>query len=193
MPAPSPSPVAAEAALHAALADPQRRRAAFSEVIRLYEERIYWQIRRMVICHDDAQDVLQNTFMKAWMNLDSFRGQSKVSTWLYTIAHNESLTFLNRLSTEREMLADDPAGVLRDRVMADPYFDGDETERRFRLAIAALPPKQRQVFSLRYYDEMPYDEMSQVLDTSVGALKASYHFAVKKVEDFLQKSDIDNP
>lgn len=179
-----------EAALQAELADPGQRRAAFSRLIALYQEQLYWQIRRLVFNHDDAKDILQNTFMKAWQNLDRFRGDSKISTWLYTIAHNESLTFLNRISAERELTADDPDGYLSERIMADAYFDGDETERQLLLAIAALPAKQRQVFSLRYYDEMPYEEMSRVLGTSVGALKASYHFAVEKIEAFFNNSDL---
>lgn len=179
-----------EAALQAELADPGQRRAAFSRLISLYQEQLYWQIRRLVFNHDDAKDILQNTFMKAWQNLDRFRGDSKISTWLYTIAHNESLTFLNRISAERELTADDPSGYLSERIMADAYFDGDETERQLLLAIAALPAKQRQVFSLRYYDEMPYEEMSRVLGTSVGALKASYHFAVEKIEAFFNNLDL---
>ncbi len=179
-----------EAVLQAELADPGQRRTAFSRLIALYQEQLYWQIRRLVFNHDDAKDILQNTFMKAWQSLDRFRGDSKISTWLYTIAHNESLTFLNRISAERELTADDPNGYLSERIMADDYFDGDETERQLLLAIAALPAKQRQVFSLRYYDEMPYDEMSRMLGTSVGALKASYHFAVEKIEAFFNNSNL---
>jgi len=181
---------ASEAALQAELADPKRRRAAFSRLIGMYQEQLYWQIRRLVFNHDDTQDILQNTFMKAWQHLDCFRGDSKLSTWLYTIAHRESLTFLNRIAAERELTADDPDGYLSDRIMADPYFDGDETERQLLLAIAALPTRQRQVFSLRYYDEMPYEEMSRILGTSVGALKASYHFAVEKIGAFFNDLDL---
>lgn len=167
----------------------ERRRGAFSKVISLYQEQLYWQIRRMVVNHDDARDVLQNTLMKAWQSLDKFRGDSRLSTWLYTIAHNESITFLTKRTAELEMTADDPSDYLKNLVETDVWFDGDETQKQLRLAIASLPDKQRQVFNLRYYDEMPYEEMSQVLGTSVGALKASYHFAVEKITRFLRTVD----
>ncbi len=180
-----------EADLQAALRDPARRRAAFSQLMSLYQERIYWQIRRMVFNHDDAKDLLQNTFMKAWQSLDSFRGESKVSTWLYMIAQNESLSFLKRLALEHEWRADDATGYLQMQVADDPHFDGDALQRRLLQAIASLPDKQRQVFNLRYYDEMPYDEMSRLLGTSVGALKASYHFAAEKVEAFMKRGELE--
>ena len=167
----------------------ERRRGAFSKVISLYQEQLYWQIRRMVVNHDDARDVLQNTLMKAWQSLDKFRGDSRLSTWLYTIAHNESITFLTKRTAELEMTADDPSDYLKNLVETDVWFDGDETQKQLRLAIASLPDKQRQVFNLRYYAEMPYEEMSQVLGTSVGALKASYHFAVEKITRFLRTVD----
>ena len=167
----------------------ERKRGAFSKVISLYQEQLYWQIRRMVVNHDDARDVLQNTLMKAWQSLDKFRGDSRLSTWLYTIAHHESITFLTKRTAELEMTADDPSDYLKNLVETDVWFDGDETQKQLRLAIASLPDKQRQVFNLRYYDEMPYDEMSQVLGTSVGALKASYHFAVEKITRFLRAAD----
>ena len=143
----------------------------------------------MLISHEDTDDVLQNTLMKAWQSLDKFRGDSRLSTWLYTIAHHESITFLTKRTAELEMTADDPSDYLKNLVETDVWFDGDETQKQLRLAIASLPDKQRQVFNLRYYDEMPYDEMSQVLGTSVGALKASYHFAVEKITRFLRAAD----
>lgn len=172
------------------LADPNRRRTAFSKVITLYQEQLYWQIRKLLISHDDTADVLQNTFLKAWSNIDNFRGDSKLSTWLYTIAHNESITFLTKAQAEREMIADDPDGYLQEQILADKYFDGDETQKKLLCAIATLPPKQRQVFNMRYFDEIPYEEMSEILKTSVGALKASYHFAVGKITDFFKKEEI---
>lgn len=172
------------------LADPNKRREAFSKVITAYQENLYWQIRKLLINHDDTADVLQNTFMKAWTNLDNFRGDSKLSTWLYTIAHNESITFLTKMQAEREMVADDPDGYLQDQIHADKYFDGDETQQKLLLAIASLPPKQRQVFNMRYYDEMPYEQISEILDTSVGALKASYHFAVEKIKEFFENDEL---
>lgn len=172
------------------LMDPKKRREAFSRLITVYQEQLYWQIRKLIINHDDTADVLQNTFLKAWSNIDSFRGDSKISTWLYTIAHNESITFLTKVQAEREMVADDPDGYLQEQIQADKYFDGDETQQKLLLAIATLPPKQRQVFNMRYYDEMPYEEISEILKTSVGALKASYHFAVEKITEYFKKEEI---
>lgn len=179
-----------EKALIAELTDPKKQRAAFSKVITLYQEQLYWQIRKLLINHDDTADVLQNTFLKAWSNIGSFRGDSKLSTWLYTIAHNESITFLTKAQAEREMIADDPDEYLQQQIMADKYFDGDETQKKLLCAIATLPPKQRQVFNMRYFDEMPYEEISGILQTSVGALKASYHFAVEKITEFFKKEEI---
>lgn len=179
-----------EAELKAQLADPEKRRSAFSRLISAYQEQLYWQIRKLVINHDDTADVLQNTFLKAWQNIGSFRGDSKLSTWLYTIAHNESLTFLTKMQAERDLTIDDPEGYVQEQIQADKYFDGDEAQRKLLRAIATLPAKQRQVFNLRYYDEMPYEEMSSVLGTSVGALKASYHFAVEKITAFFRKEEI---
>lgn len=179
-----------EKALIKELTDSRTRRAAFSKVITLYQEQLYWQIRKLVINHDDTADILQNTFMKAWTNIENFRGDSKISTWLYTIAHNESLTFLTKAQAEREMVADDPDGYLQEQIQADKYFDGDDAQKKLLQAIATLPPKQRQVFNMRYYDEMPYEEMSEILKTSVGALKASYHFAVEKITEFFNREEI---
>ena len=179
-----------EKALISELTDPKKQRAAFSKVITLYQEQLYWQIRKLLINHDDTADVLQNTFLKAWSNIGSFRGDSKLSTWLYTIAHKESITFLTKAQAEREMIADDPDEYLQQQIMADKYFDGDETQKKLLCAIATLPPKQRQVFNMRYFDEMPYEEISGILQTSVGALKASYHFAVEKITEFFKKEEI---
>lgn len=168
------------------LRDPSTRRAAFEVMVAKYGQRLYWQIRHMVTFHDDANDVLQNTFVKAWMAMDSFRGESMLSTWLYRIAANESLTFMQQ---RRDTLSLDSEEAGLDRLESDPYFDGDETERLLQQALNELPPKQRQVFTLRYYDQMKYEEMAELLDTSVGALKASYHIAAKKVEDFFNSHD----
>lgn len=172
------------------LADPATRRNAFTEMMKIYQEQLYWQIRKLVINHDDTADVLQNTLMKAWQNLDSFRGDSKISTWLYTIAHNESISFLTKMQTERDLTLDDPEGYVQEQIQADKYFDGNEAQDLLRRAIASLPAKQRQVFNMRYYDELPYEEISQILGTSVGALKASYHFAVEKISAFVRKEEI---
>ncbi|MEG1617841.1 MAG: RNA polymerase sigma factor [Bacteroidales bacterium] len=166
------------------LQDPNTRRKAFSEVIHAYQERLYWQIRKMVMVHEDADDVLQNTFLKAWKSLDSFRGESKLSTWLFRIAINESITFLNKQKQEREITVEDGDSYLVDNLEADAYFDGDELQLLLQKAILTLPEKQRMVFNMRYFDEMKYEKISDILGTSVGALKASYHIAAKKIEEY---------
>lgn len=166
------------------LANPITRERAFAEVVRQYSETLYWKIRRIVLTHDDADDVLQETFVKAWLNIDSFQGKSKLSTWLYRIAVNESLDFLRRRRNERQADIDDAQSVAG-QLMADEYFDGDEAQALLQQAIAQLPDVQRAVFTMRYYDEMKYSEISKVLGTSEGALKASYHIAVKKIKEYL--------
>ena len=144
--------------------------------------------KRIVGSDDDADDVLQNTFIKAWTGLDGFRGDAKLSTWLFRIANNETLNFLER-KRQTLSLDDDAAVGVAVRLESDPYFDGDETARQLQEAVASLPDKQRQVFNLKYYDEMKYEDMSEMLGTSVGALKASYHHAVKKISDFFHARD----
>lgn len=168
------------------LHQPERREEAFTHMVNQYKEQLYWQIRRMVLSHDDADDILQNTFVKAWTGLDSFRGDAKLSTWLFRIANNETLNFLSRQHATASI--DDEASVAA-RLQSDPYFDGDETEAQLQAAIASLPDKQRMVFNLKYFEEMKYEEMSERLGTSIGALKASYHHAVKKVSDFFRSLD----
>ncbi len=170
------------------LGNPQTQRAAFSVVVRTYSESLYWKIRHIVLTHEDADDVLQNTFMKAWANLPTFEGKSKLSTWLYRIAVNESLDFIRKQKNSPRVSTDENPTVAA-QLMADEYFDGDETAAQLQEAIATLPDVQRTVFTLRYYDEMRYSEMSKVLDTSEGALKASYHHAVKKIEEFFHRHD----
>lgn len=169
------------------LREPASRRAAFEAVVVKYGSRLYWQIRHVVTFHDDADDVLQNTFIKAWLALDTFRGDSALSTWLYRIAANESLTFIQQRRDNVSL--DSELANLVDTLEGDPYFDGDETERLLQQALASLPPKQRQVFTLRYYDRMKYEQMAEILQTSEGALKASYHIAAKKIEDFFNSHD----
>lgn len=171
------------------LRDPQSCRDAFTQVINLYSEPLYWQIRRMVQDHDDANDLLQNTFMKAWQNLENFRGDAKLSTWLYKIAINEAISHLDRERKRQGISLDDQEAALAAQIKADEHIDGDALARKLRMAVASLPEKQRLVFNMKYYDEMKYDDMSQVLGTSVGALKASYHLAVKKIEQFFEKND----
>ncbi len=164
------------------LKDTHTREQAFTRLVREYQEPIYWQIRRMVNNHDDADDVLQNTFLKAWGAIENFRGDSKLSTWLFRIATNETLNHIERNKNSRAMdMADTYTGL---HLQSDPYFDGDETQLQLQDAISKLPPKQRQVFNMKYFQEMKYEDMSQILGTSVGALKASYHHAVKKITDY---------
>ena len=172
--------------LVARLRDAATVREAFSEVIRLYSEPLYWQIRRMVQSHDDANDLLQNTFMKAWQSIENFRGDARLSTWRYKIAINESITFLARERKRLGLSLDDQEAALAATIEADPDIDGDALARDLRKAIASLPEKQRLVFNMKYFDDMKYEDMSNILGTSVGALKASYHLAVKKIEGFFK-------
>lgn len=171
------------------LQDPSKCRKAFEQVVKAYSEQLYWQIRRMVLSHDDANDLLQNTFIKAWSNLEYFRGDAKMSTWLYRIALNECLNFLNKQRAQNQMSLEDAETNMINKLESDPYFDGDETQLLFEKAIQTLPEKQRMVFNLKYFQEMKYEDMSEILGTSVGALKASYHHAVKKIQDFLKAND----
>ena len=157
---------------------------AFELLMRTFSEPLYWQIRKMVYNHDDANDLLQNVFLKAWTNIHNFRGDARLSTWLFKIAVNESINFINREKSRQNLAADDEdTSFLLDNLEADEYFDGDELHKELLKAIARLPEKQRLVFNMRYFDEMKYEEISDVLGTSVGALKASYHHAVKKVTE----------
>ena len=177
-----------EKQLTAMLSNPATQRKAFEMVVRQYSEQLYWQVRRIVLTHEDANDVMQNVMVKAWTNLDTFRQESKLSTWLYRIAINESLDFMRRQKGAMLVSTDDASGVVNS-LMADRYFDGDETEAQLQEAIAHLPDVQRTVFNLRYYEEMKYSDMSKILHTSEGALKASYHIAVKKITEFFKERD----
>ena len=171
------------------LRDPARRRMAFEKVVRLYNRKLYWQIRRMVLSHEDANDLLQNTFIKAWTNIDYFRAEAKLSTWLYRIALNECLTFLNKQRATTTIAIDDPEAMIVQKLESDSYYSGDQVQLLLQKALLTLPEKQRMVFNLKYYQEMKYEEMSEIFGTSVGALKASYHHAVKKIEKFLEEID----
>ena len=171
------------------LTDPKSQRTAFERLVREYSEQLYWQVRRMVLSHEDANDVLQNVFLKAWSHLDDFHQDSKISTWIYRIAVNESLDFLRRKKNQIVINADDGGQSVSQTLMADRYFDGDDTEALLQDAIAQLPDVQRTVFNLRYFEEMKYSDISKLLDTSEGALKASYHIAVKKISEFFKARD----
>lgn len=168
------------------LADPKTQRQAFAAVVNQYSEQLYWKIRHIVLTHDDANDVLQNVFLKAWNNLDDFQQKSKISTWLYRIAINESLDFVRREQKMRNMDGD---VALASRLVADNYFDGDQTQALLQEAIATLPDVQRTVFNLKYFDEMKYSEMSKLMGVTEGALKASYHIAVKKITAYVQRHE----
>lgn len=178
-----------DTALVERLRDASTCRAAFGDMIRLYSEPLYRQIRRMVQSHDDADDVLQNTFLKAWQNIENFRGDARLSTWLYKIAINESLSHLEKERKRQGISLDDEESMIVNLIEADKDIDGDELAQQLRKAIASLPEKQRLVFNMRYYDDMKYEQMSEILGTSVGALKASYHLAVKKIEQFFSEVD----
>lgn len=168
------------------LQDPHTRREGFAVLVRQYSEPLYWKVRRIVLNHEDANDVLQNAFLKIWNNLDTFQGKSALSTWLYRIAINEALDFVRRQKNVNSatVSTEDEPGVAA-RLMGDDYFDGDEAQARLQEAVARLPEVQRTVFILKYFDELKYSEISKILDTSEGALKASYHLAVKKITEYL--------
>ena len=167
------------------LQNPATAHGAFEQVIKNYGEKMYWQIRKLVASHDDANDLLQNAFVKAWNNIHNFRGDARLSTWLYKIAVNESINFLNKERQRREVSESADDSYLLSNLESDPYFDGDNLRLELQKAIATLPDKQRLVFNMRYFDEMKYEEMSEILGTSVGALKASYHHAMKKVTEYI--------
>jgi len=161
------------------------RERAFTSIIKKYQEKLYWHIRRMVVEHEDTNDVLQNMFIKVWKNLENFREDSQLYTWLYRIATNESLTFIEQQKKRTSISLSDDENSFSNKLQADKHFDGNKLEWKLQLAIQQLPEKQKAVFNLRYFDEMPYEEMSRVLETSEGALKASYHHAVKKIEEYI--------
>lgn len=169
------------------LRNPATQRDGFAKLVSEYSERLYWQIRKMIFSHDDANDILQEVFLKVWSNIDNFRGESKLSTWLYRIAINESITFLNKMRAQNNISMDDGDSFLLNQLESDEYFDGDEVQKLLQKAILTLPEKQRLVFQMKYFEEMKYEEISDILGTSVGALKASYHHAVKKIEQFLSQ------
>ncbi|MGB5556226.1 MAG: RNA polymerase sigma factor [Flavobacteriaceae bacterium] len=163
------------------------RNKAFEELINTYKERLYWHIRRIVLDHDDADDVLQNTFIKVFQNIGGFKGDSKLYSWMYRIATNESLTFLKQKSKKLGVDNEELYEKMALRLQSDVYFDGDEIQIKLQQAIATLPEKQKLVFNMKYFQELKYEEISEILDTSVGGLKASYHLAIKKLENYLKE------
>jgi RNA polymerase sigma-70 factor (ECF subfamily) len=166
------------------------RNEAFSLLLKKYQEKIYWHIRRMVLDHDDADDLVQDVFIKVWKNLANFRSDSQLYTWIYRIASNECITFLNRKKLRNIISLEDSEGqYLLETLAESPYFDGDKAQMKLQKALLSLPEKQRLVFNMKYFDDLKYDEISDILGTSVGALKASFHIAVKKIEHILLNSD----
>jgi len=172
------------------LRDGGSRYDAFSVMVARYRERLYWHIRKIVMVHEDTDDVLQNTFLKAWKGLDTFRGEAQLFTWLYRIATNESINFLNQKRNRQMMPLEDAEYLLSRSLHHDAYFSGDELQSQLQQAILTLPEKQRIVFNMKYFDEMPYEEMSEILRTSVGALKASHHHAVRKIKEWFEMNNI---
>lgn len=165
------------------------RNEAFNLLLKKYQQKIYWHIRRMVVDHDDADDVTQDVFVKIWKNLPGFRNDAQLYTWMYRIATNECITFLNNKKKKNNISLDEVDYSLADTLADSAYFDGDKAQRKLQAALLTLPEKQRLVFNMKYYDDMKYEEISEVLGTSVGALKASFHLAVKKIESYLLSKD----
>lgn len=171
-------------------ADPATREEAFGLLLKKYQQKIYWHIRRLVIDHDDADDLVQDVFVKVWKNLENFREDAQLYTWLYRIATNESITFLNKKKQRLNVsLDDESAAYLADTLSTSSYFDGNQAQQKLQEALLRLPEKQRLVFNMKYFEDMKYEEISQVVGTSVGALKASYHIAVKKIEQYIKETD----
>src|SRR5688500_19440834 len=166
--------------------NPVTKEKAYTAIIKKYQEKLYWHLRRMVVEHEDANDVLQNVLIRVWNGLENFREDSQLYTWLYRVATNECLTILEQQKKRSSVSLDEAWSGLENKIKADHNFDGNKLEWKLQLAIQKLPDKQRVVFQLRYYDEMPYEQMSKVLETSEGALKASYHHAVKKIEEYIK-------
>lgn len=165
------------------------REKDFEKLVNQYSEPLYWQIRRLVNNHEDANDLLQNTFVKAWSKIDEFRNDAKISTWLYRIAINESIDFLRKQKNFNGVSTDAEDAVIANTLKSDPYFDGDDIQVKLQTAISLLPPAQKAVFNMRYFDEMPYSEISEITGTSEGALKASYHIAVQKISKYFKTND----
>ncbi|RKE95016.1 RNA polymerase sigma factor [Ichthyenterobacterium magnum] len=163
----------------------QTREQAFKELLALYKERLYWHIRKIVKSHDDADDVLQNTFIKVYKSIHNFKGESKLFSWMYRIATNESITHLNKNAKRLNITNEELQAHAINNLKSDVYFDGDEIQIKLQKAISSLPQKQQLVFNMKYFDDIKYKDMSEILDTSEGALKASYHIAVKKIETYL--------
>lgn len=189
VPQPAPPLPLEDAEILSLFAQPAHREAAFAHLMRKYQSRLYWHVRKMVVDHDESDDLLQEIFVKVWKALPNFRQDAQLYTWLYRIATNECLGFLNSRRRKFLLPMNDVGEELAAKLEADESLAGDAIELKLQKAILTLPDKQRLVFNLRYYDEMPYEQMSEVTGTSVGALKASYHHAAKKIEDYMTRRD----
>lgn len=176
--------------LVAALKSPSQKEKAFKQLVSNYKERLYWHIRKIVLDHDDADDVLQNTFIKVFKNIEGFKGDAKLYTWLYRIATNEALTFINKRNKQKKITYEEGQLKAVDKLHADVYFEGTEAQLKLQQAIATLPQKQQLVFNMKYFDEITFEELSEILETSVGGLKSSYHIAVKKITAFIKNETI---
>jgi len=168
------------------LQDPASVQAAFSQLVSEYKERLYWHVRNMVKDHEDTDDILQNTFIKIYRNIGNFKGESKLYSWMYRIATNEAITFLNSKAKKLQVTSEELQNHLINNLESDVYFEGDEIQLKLQRAIATLPQKQQEVFNMKYFQELKYREMSLIMETSEGALKASYHIAAKKIEEYLK-------
>ena len=177
-----------EITLISELQNAQTKAQAFRVLISQYKERLYWHIRKIVISHADTDDVLQNTFIKVFKSVDNFKQESKLYSWLYRIATNEAITFINKRAKQRNLDISELNEVLASNLVSDPYYSGDKIQLILQKAIATLPQKQRLVFNMKYFDDLKYNEISEILETSVGALKASYHHAVKKIENYIKSN-----
>jgi RNA polymerase sigma-70 factor, ECF subfamily len=160
--------------------------SAFKLIVKEFHQLIYWQIRRMVLIHEDADDITQNVFIKIYQNLSNFKNESKISTWIFRITYNETINYINKNAKERNVSFEDYSIDVVDQLSSDEYYSGDEIDLKLQKAIASLPEKQRTVFLMKYFDELKYEQISEILGTSVGALKASYHHAVSKIKQFLE-------
>ncbi|MEP3209596.1 MAG: RNA polymerase sigma factor [Maribacter sp.] len=176
----------AEADLVDQLKDPNAQSKAFEVLVNTYKQKLYWHIRRIVLNHDDTDDVLQNTFIKVYRNIGGFKGESKLYSWMYRIATNEALSFLKSKSKKQGISNEELQNQMLSNLQADVYFEGDEIQLKLQKAIATLPEKQKLIFNMKYFQELKYEEISDILETSVGGLKASYHLAAKKIEAYLK-------
>lgn len=178
-----------EQTLVSALQSDNEKEKAFRILVSQYKERLYWQIRKIVLNHDDADDVLQNTFIKVFRNIGSFKADSKLFTWMYRIATNEAITFINKKAKRANITAHELKETTLSRLETDVYFEGDAIQLQLQKAIATLPQKQQLVFNMKYFEEHTFEQLSEILETSVGGLKSSYHIAVKKITAYLKNNE----